>query len=208
MWDFIVKGGPVMVPIIAGSIFGLAIILEKLWIFHKIRIDTAAFADEVFKRVRVKQMQEALDLCEQHQSHPLSAVLRAGIVRAGLSVDRLERYMEQAGNNQVQKLEKRLGGLMTITSLEPLMGFLGTITGLIKAFMGWEQAGANVTINALAMGIYEAMITTAAGLMVAIPFALFYNYFLSKLKYLSGELNDYGMRLIEILEQPHKAERV
>lgn len=197
-----------MVPIIAGSIFGLAIILEKLWVLHKIKIDTASFSDEVFRRVRAKQMQEALDLCEQYHAHPLSAVLRAGIVRAGLPFDRLEKYMEQAGNNQIQKLEKRLGALMTITSLAPLMGFLGTITGLIKAFMGWEQAGANVTISALAMGIYEAMITTAAGLIVAIPFALFYNYFLSKLKYLSGDLNDYGMRLIEILEQPHKAVRV
>jgi biopolymer transport protein ExbB len=114
--------------------------------------------------------------------------------------------MEQTGNMQVHRLEKRLGGLASIVGIEPLMGFLGTITGLIKAFMSWEAAGANITVSVLALGIYEAMLTTAAGLIVAIPYYLCYNYFISRIKYISAEMNEYSTQLIDILAESKQAE--
>jgi biopolymer transport protein ExbB len=201
MWEFIVKGGPVMWPIILGSIIGLAIILEKLWTLSRLRIDTAAFAEEVFQNIKANKVQKAVWLCEHHIDHPLAVVLKVGIERSASSPERLEKMMEQAGNMQVQRLEKRLGGLASIISIEPLMGFLGTVTGLIRAFMSWEAAGANVTVSVLALGIYQAMITTAAGLIIAIPYYLCYNYFISRIKYISAEMNEYSTQFIDMLSE-------
>jgi biopolymer transport protein ExbB len=99
----------------------------------------------------------------------------------------------------VLKIEKYLGALASVISIEPLLGFLGTITGLIKAFMAWEHAGANITVNALASGIYQAMITTAAGLIVAIPLFLCYNYFVSRIKYISNELTNHSIQFLELI---------
>jgi biopolymer transport protein ExbB len=199
MWGFIVKGGAVMWPIILGSIIGLAIILEKFWTLNRLKINTAAFAEEVFQNIKANKVQKAVWLCDHHIEHPLAAVLKVGIERGTLSPERLEKVMEQAGNMQVQRLEKRLGGLSSIISIEPLLGFLGTITGLIKAFMSWETAGANVTVSVLALGIYEAMITTAAGLIIAIPYYLCYNYFISRIKYMATEMNEYSTQFIDML---------
>jgi biopolymer transport protein ExbB len=206
MWGFIVKGGPVMIPIILGSIIGLAIILEKFWTLNRLKLNTAAFADEVFQNIKSNKVQKAVWLCDHHIEHPLAAVLKVGIERGTLSPERLEKIMEQAGNIQVQRLEKRLGGLASIISIEPLLGFLGTVTGLIKAFMSWEAAGANVTVSVLALGIYEAMITTAAGLIIAIPYYLCYNYFISKIKYISTEMNEYATQFIDMLADAKGAE--
>ncbi len=201
MWNFIVKGGPVMIPIILGSVFGLAIILEKLWFLSQIRIDSSAFVQEVFKNLKTNKIQQALLLCERNINYPVAMLFKIGIERRNTPAERLEKILEQAGNNQIQRLEKRLGGLASIISIEPLMGFLGTITGLIRAFMTWEQAGANITVNALAQGIYQAMITTAAGLMIAIPYYLFYNYFISRIKYIANELTNHAIQLIEAISE-------
>jgi biopolymer transport protein ExbB len=201
MWNFIVKGGPVMIPIIACSIFGLAIIIEKFNFLRRIKIDSGEFAQQIFKDLKANKPQKALLLCEQNIDLPLAAVFKLGIERRSLPAQRLEKIMEQAGNNQVQKLEKRLGALASVIGIEPLLGFLGTITGLIKAFMTWEQAGANITVNVLAMGIYQAMITTAAGLIVSIPFYLCYNYFISRIKYISLDLNNHGVQLLEVISE-------
>ncbi len=201
MWNFIVKGGPVMVPIILCSIFGLAIIIEKFYFLRRLKMDSSAFAQEIFRDLKVNKPQKALLLCEQNIDFPLAAVFKLGIERRSLPTQRLEKIMEQAGNNQIQKLEKRLGALASVIGIEPLLGFLGTITGLIRAFMAWEQAGANITVNVLALGIYEAMITTAAGLIVAIPFYLCYNYFISRIKYISLDLNNHGVQLLEAISE-------
>jgi len=199
MWNFIIKGGPVMAPIIFCSIFGLAIIVEKFYFFWRLKIDSSEFVQEIFRDLKADQPQKALLSCEKNINYPLAVIFKIGIERRGLPMERLEKIMEQAGNNQIQQLEKMLGALASIIGIAPLLGFLGTITGLIRAFMTWEQAGANITVNALALGIYQAMITTAAGLIVAIPFYLCYNYFISKIKYISVDLNNYGIQLLEII---------
>jgi biopolymer transport protein ExbB len=201
MWNFIVKGGPVMIPIILCSIFGLAIIIEKFYFLRRLKMDSSGFAQQIFKDLKANKPQKALLLCEQNMDFPLAAVFKIGIERRNLPSQRLEKVMEQAGNNQIQKLEKRLGALASVIGIEPLLGFLGTITGLIRAFMSWEQAGANITVNVLALGIYEAMITTAAGLIVAIPFYLCYNYFISRIKYISLDLNNHGVQLLDVISE-------
>lgn len=202
MFDFIVKGGPVMIPIIAGSIFGLAIVLERFWVFRQMmKMDTYEFIQKIFKYLKTNKTKEALDLCSQYTHFPIAAVFKIGIERRDLPLNRLEKILEQAGNNQIQKLEKFLGALISIIGIEPLLGFLGTITGLIRAFMSWERAGANVTVSVLAAGIYEAMITTAAGLIIAIPLYLCYHYFISRIKVTSNELTNHCIQLLEVIAE-------
>ena len=122
-------------------------------------------------------------------------------MRSKLAPDRLEKILEQAGNNQILKMERYLGALVAVVSIEPLLGFLGTITGLIRAFMSWEKAGADVTVSLLASGMYEAMITTAAGLIIAIPLYLCYTYFVSHIKYVANEMTNHCVQLIEVLNE-------
>ncbi len=201
MFGFIIKGGPLMLPIILGSIFGLAIVIERFWVFRDMRLNTFDFTQTVFKYIKEAKIKEAVSLCDRYAHHPLGVIFKIGIERRNLPLERLEKVLEQAGNNQVQKLEKFLGALVSIVSIEPLLGFLGTITGLIRAFMSWEKAGANVTVSVLAGGIYEAMITTAAGLIVAIPLYLCYNYFISRIKFISNELSNHCIQLLEVIAE-------
>jgi biopolymer transport protein ExbB len=188
-----------MIPIIAGSILGLAIIIERYWVLRSVRMNTKMFVRAVIANVQKNRIQAALDLCEKKRNHPVAAIFKIALEKRNLPLERLEKIMEQEGTNQILRLEKRLGGLASIIGIEPLLGFLGTITGLIRAFMSWEKAGANITVNALAAGIYEAMITTAAGLMVAIPFYLCYNYFVSQVKYIAADATNQAMQLAEVL---------
>jgi biopolymer transport protein ExbB len=107
--------------------------------------------------------------------------------------------MEREGDEQVQYLEQYLGALIIIIGVEPMLGFLGTIIGLIRAFMAWEQLGSNITVGALAAGIYQAMITTAGGLIVAIPYYVIYHLIVGKIKSHAQEMTYYGNELIDIL---------
>ena len=203
---WIIKGGPVMIPIIFGSILGLAIIIYKLWQLYRVRIDAEKFTDSVMAKVRVKRFDEASKLCSENMQYPLAATLKAGIEKRDLTPNEIEKVLERAGNTQVKNLEKYIGGLISIIGIEPLLGFLGTITGLIRAFMSWEKAGSNITVSQLAAGIYEAMITTAAGLIIAVPFYLICNFIISRIKYISYELSDSSMQLVEaIAEAKRKA---
>ena len=190
-----------MIPIILGSILGLAIVLDRFWVFRQMKLNTFEFIQWIFSDIKENKIADAIALCNKYSHHPLPAVFKIGIERRNLPLQRLEKILEQAGNNQIQKLEKFLGALVSIISIEPLLGFLGTITGLIRAFMSWEQAGANVTVSVLAAGIYEAMITTAAGLIIAIPLYLCYHYFVSRIKVTSNELTNHCIQLLEAIAE-------
>ncbi len=197
MFSFIIKGGPVMIPIILGSIIGLAFIIQKLWSLKRVKMDMVNFSNQVIGLVNNNKFKAAEELCQANIRYPLAILYKAALEKKSLSRQDLEKILERLGNNEVHKLEKYLGGLISVIGIEPLLGFLGTITGLIKAFMAWEQAGSNITVNALAGGIYQAMITTAAGLSIAVPYYLFYNYFVSCIKNISHDLTDYSGKLLE-----------
>lgn len=199
MFWIIVKGGPVMIPIIAGSIIGLAIIIEKTWSLLSIRIDAQRFTDNIISKIRTGKYQEAANICSQNSRYPIAITLMAGIEKRDLPSHEIEKVLERVGNTEIKNLERYTGGLISIIGIEPLLGFLGTITGLIKAFMAWEKAGSNITVSVLAGGIYEAMITTAAGLIIAVPYYLICNVIISRIKYISYELSDSSMQLVEAL---------
>jgi biopolymer transport protein ExbB len=197
-FSLIIKGGPVMIPIILLSIAGLAIILERIWTLWKIRLNIPPFAQQVFLLSEKKQFQRALELCET-VSHPIADVFKLGILNRTLKREEIESMMEREGEEQIQYLEQYLGALIIIIGVEPMLGFLGTIVGLIKAFMAWEQLGSNITVSALASGIYQAMITTAAGLIVAIPYYVLYHLIVGKINEQAQEMTYYGNELMDIL---------
>ena len=194
----IIKGGLVMIPIIALSIIGLAMILERAWTLWKIRLDIPQFAQEIFLHLERGQFQKALERCGKVK-HPIADVFKLGILNRTLKRDEIEKMMEREGDMQVQYMEQYLGALIIIIGVEPMLGFLGTIIGLIRAFMAWEQLGSNITVSALAAGIYQAMITTAGGLIVAIPYYVIYHLIVGKIKNHAQEMTYYGNELIDIL---------
>ena len=201
--SLIIKGGPIMVPIILLSIIGLALILERFWTLWRIRLDIPRFAQEIFFSVERGQFQKALERCEKVR-HPIADVFKLGILNRALKREEIEKMMEREGDDQVQYLERYLGALLIIVGVEPMLGFLGTIVGLIQAFMAWEQLGSNITVNVLAAGIYQAMITTAAGLSVAIPAYILYHLIVGKIKSHAQEITYYGNELIDILARPRE----
>jgi biopolymer transport protein ExbB len=201
--SLIIKGGPVMIPIILLSIIGLAMILERAWTLWKIRLDIPQFAQEIFLYLEKGHFQKALERCEKVK-HPIAEVFKLGILNRALKRDEIEKMMEREGDEQVQYLEQYLGALIIIIGVEPMLGFLGTIVGLIQAFMAWEQLGSNITVGALAAGIYQAMITTAGGLIVAIPYYVAYHLIVGKIKSHAQEMTYYGNELIDILARPRE----
>ncbi len=196
--SLIIKGGPIMVPIILGSTIALAIILERFWTLWRIRLNIQQFAQEIFLSLERGQFQKALERCGKVR-HPIADVFKLGILNRTLKREEIESMMEREGDEQVQYLERYLGALLIIIGVEPMLGFLGTIVGLIQAFMAWEQMGSNITVNVLAAGIYQAMITTAAGLSVAIPAYILYHLIVNKIKSHAQEMTYYGNELIDIL---------
>jgi biopolymer transport protein ExbB len=201
--SLIIKGGPVMIPIILLSIIGLALILERLWTLWRIRLDIPKFAQEIFLYLEKGHFQKALERCENVR-HPIADVFKLGILNRTLKREEIGSMMEREGDEQVQYLEQYLGALIIIIGVEPMLGFLGTIIGLIQAFMAWEQLGSNITVGALAAGIYQAMITTAAGLIVAIPYYVAYHLIVGKIKGHAQEMTYYGNELIDILVRPRE----
>ena len=203
MESLIIKGGWVMAPILLGSVVALTLVLERWWFFWNISLDAAAFSKQVFSLAEDGDLQEAEALCRK-TGHPLGAVFQAGIEHAAEDPAEIERVMEREGNRQVQRVEKNLNYLAVVIGVEPLLGFLGTILGLIQAFMAWEKLSTSVTVSALAAGIYQAMITTAAGLIIAIPYYVIYNIFLSQVNAVSRDMNHYGDEFVSVLNKARR----
>ena len=203
IWTMVVKGGPIMIPILLGSVVGFALVLERTIAFLKVSSrDGQQCLTNVFQHLRHGRVEAALS-ATRGVDHPVAAMLRRGLESWALPAEAVERAMEQAAQQQVRALERGFGGLSSVITMEPMLGFLGTITGLIRAFMAWEAAGARVTVSQLAAGIYEAMITTAAGLIIAIPLLMAYNAFVSRIKRLAGTLTDAAHELLDLHARLH-----
>lgn len=182
MLDFIIKGGPIMGLIILCSVMALAVFLERMWYLRSARIDTGKFMSEISNKVKKNRVMEALDMCNVTKG-PIARILKSGIMKYDRSRADIKEAIEDAGVHEVPLLEKNLGVLATIAHISPLLGLLGTVVGMLKAFQVIEaKATSMVPVNPgdLAGGIWEALITTIAGLSVAIPTYVAYNYLVSR----------------------------
>lgn len=199
VWDFIVKGGPVMIPIGACSLIALALIVERSFSLRRGHVIPRGFLDGLRSAMGKPpgNIRHALEYARVNPS-PIARVLTAAIKRFHDSEESLSRHVQEAGEREAIKLRKYLRVLWVIASIAPLLGLLGTIFGMIRAFQTVAaSAEALGKTEMLATGIYEAMITTAAGLIVAIPALIGYHWLSARIDALVMEIDRAAVDFIE-----------
>jgi biopolymer transport protein ExbB len=179
MLGFLYKGGVLVIPIVLCSVFALAIFLERLIRFTQLRKKGRGLAEKVALCVEKGEDEQALDLVKTSDS-PMGNVLAQALEVKEQSQETLESIIVHATEEEVRALSKYLQALATIGNIAPLLGLLGTVVGMIKAFMVIQDMGGKVNAAVLAGGIWEAMLTTALGLAVALPTILAHSYLVSK----------------------------
>ena len=204
--NIVVKGGWVMVPIIIGSIIALGLAIERGMLLWRIRLNIRKFADDVLSLVERGHRDLAMEACAKTE-HPIGMVFKTGLEHWDDEPADMERSMEHIGNEEVERLEKRMNLFLIIVGVEPMLGFLGTILGLIQAFMAWEQHATSITVDRLAAGIYQAMITTAGGLLVAIPFYVIYSIYTHVINRAAQHINHYGEELVQLRRNSNSRKR-
>ena len=203
LWEIFIKGGPVMWPILLCSIFAFAIILEKLWYLHRIKIDTQKLLADVLDKMKRHQIKEALEICDKNKS-PVARILRSGILKYDRPRAQIKEAIEDASLYEIPRIEKNLTALATIAHISPLLGLLGTVTGMVNCFQTIQTKAASfhpVSPGDLAKGIWEALLTTVAGLIVAIPTFVAYNYLVSRINNFILEMEKAATELVNFLTE-------
>jgi len=197
MWGFIVKGGWLMAPILLCSVIALTITIERFYNLREPKIHPQDFVTKMKKLLNQRKINEAIAICSNSFS-PISRIMETGILKIGSCRDEIKEAIEHAGKRESSNLRKYLAVLATIAGISPLLGLLGTVTGMIKAFQVIAVKGVGHP-TALAGGISEALITTAAGLVVAIPTLVAHNYFFKQANSYILEMENTSMELLDIL---------
>ncbi len=201
MWDIIQKGGPMMYLIILCSILAVGIVIERLYHLGRARIDTQKFMDGIMEVLKRNNIIEAIELCNNIKG-PIAHIVKAGILKHDRSRPEIKEAIEEASQLETPRLEKHLGVLATIAHITPLLGLLGAVLGMIRAFQIIQQkAQAMVPVNPgdLAGGIWEALLATVAGLAVAIPTYVAYNYLVSQVENLVYDMERSATDILNLL---------
>jgi biopolymer transport protein ExbB len=196
--DLIAKGGIFIYPIVFCSIVALAVFLERLWVLQRKHVIPSEFIRKVEDLLKKQKLSDAIFLCQADPSS-IARVFFAGLKNAGRGMWLVKESIEERGGREAAVLEKRVGILSTIASLTPLLGLLGTVSGMIKTFNVISLQGVGNPAP-LAGGIAEALITTAAGLSVAIPTLVCYRIVKDKAESLIFEMEENSIKIIEIME--------
>jgi biopolymer transport protein ExbB len=198
MWEIVRAGGPLMWPIILCSIIAAAIVLERLWTLQDKRVLPPELPQQVWKLIETKQVNDKV-ITALEQNSPLGKVLAAGLANRHRPREILMERLEDTGRHVVYELERFLNTLGTIAGIAPLLGLLGTVTGIIRSFNA-IQAGGMGDPRALSGGIAEALIATVAGLCVAIPSLIAYRYLRGRVDRIVVGIEKNAMRMADALE--------
>lgn len=201
MWETMQRGGLIMWPIALCSVVMGAIIVDRWWQLWREEIDTKVFMEQISKSLRRNKIMEAIDLCDRTKG-PIANILKAGILKHDRPRLEIKEAIEDASIHEIPRLEKNLPMLATIAHIAPLLGLLGTVLGMVTAFQVIESKASAVNpVNPgdLAGGIWAALLTTVAGLMVAIPAYIAYNYFVSRIDGFVLEMERSATDLLNIL---------
>ncbi|MBI5788729.1 MAG: MotA/TolQ/ExbB proton channel family protein [Candidatus Schekmanbacteria bacterium] len=199
MYEWIVKGGVVMIPIILSSVIALAVTIERLINLTMRNIHPTNAIERLKKLLAEGKYSEALAICT-NSTCPTAKIIEAGIVKRQHERAHIKEAVEHAGSQVSDTVYRYLSTLSTIASVAPLLGLLGTVTGMIRAFEVISLGGIGKPTD-LASGISEALITTAAGLIVAIPTLVVHNYLYKKANRLIMEMENTSMEIVDILEK-------
>ena len=202
MLELVRAGGWLMLPIILCSVIALAIIVERLWSLQIRRVLPKHLVAQVWRWEKIHQLNDD-HLKELQSSSPLGSILAAGIINRHQHRDVMKESIEDTGRHIVHELERYLNSLGTIAAITPLLGLLGTVIGMIKVFATITTQGVGDP-GALAGGISEALLTTAAGMSVAIPTLMFYRYFRGRVRMLVLRMEQEALTMVEIMHGQRK----
>ncbi|MDH5602420.1 MAG: MotA/TolQ/ExbB proton channel family protein [Cyclobacteriaceae bacterium] len=202
MMDLILQGGFMMVPITLLSIAAIYIFVERVLTLRKAAESPEHFMDKIRSLVQKGDVNGARVLCAQSNT-PISTMIEKGLARIGSPLKNIEVSIENVGKIEIFKMEKNLSLLATISGSAPMLGFLGTVIGMIDAFIAIAQEEGTVSPKLLSEGIYTAMVTTAAGLFVGILAYLGYNYLVSRVQKVVHQMEYTSIEFIDLLQEPH-----
>ena len=194
--DLAMKGGWLMIVLIILLFLSIYVLIERTLVIRKARQEDATFMNRIKDYIHEGKVSAALSLCRKTNT-PAARMVEKGISRLGRPMSDVTSAVENVGNIEIAQLEKGLPILATTAAGAPMIGFLGTVTGMVKAFMSMASEGANVDVTTLSTGIYEALVTTVGGLVVGIIAMFAYNYLTTLIK---GVINKMEMRIMEFMD--------
>jgi biopolymer transport protein ExbB len=198
MWELMIKGGWMMWPILLCSTVAMVLFLERVFHLHRAQIKQDDFLSGIYTIVNRGNLTEAVSICDQTPG-PVAHMVRIGLLHADEEKEGLKQAITKAGLSEIPRLEKNLGGLLTIAQITPLLGLLGTVIGLVRVFMVMEQYAPLTEIGVLSGGIWQALVTTAAGLCVSIPSFAGYNFLLSRVETITLDMEHASEELYRFL---------
>lgn len=201
LWDLTLAGGPLMIPIVLCSIIAIYIFVERLLTINKANQSPEQFMGKIKELVLRGDINGAKLLCAQFDS-PIARMIEKGLARIGSPLKNIEASIENTGKIELFKLEKNLNVLATVAGAAPMMGFLGTVMGMVTAFIAIAREEGSVGPKLLADGIYTAMITTVAGLIVGIIAYLAYNYLVTRVSKVVHKMEYSSIEFVDLLQEP------
>lgn len=204
LWDLTVKGGIIMIPIAILLLLAIYIFFERLFVIIKASKDESVFMNSIKDAIMKGEIDSAVKLCKVTQT-PVARMLEKGINRLGRPLEDIHQAIQNVAQLEVYELESNLNTLATTAGAAPMLGFLGTVVGMVQAFYDMTLVGAgNINIVTLSNGIYTAMITTVAGLVVGIPAYFAYNYLTARVGKVVNMLQGRAVEFLDILNEPAK----
>ena len=199
LWEYVSQGGNMMWPLVICSLLGLIFIIERAITYYRIKGDTAEIFSEIRSSLLDSDLRRAIEVSESFD-HPVATTLKSGLLRYGKPQSEIEKAMESVALHEVSRLERGLWILATLANIAPLFGFLGTVTGMIDSFSALAEVGLG-NPQAVASGISEALITTATGLMIALPVQTAYNYFNNRVSNFALDMETSSSMLLETFSE-------
>ena len=204
--EILSQGGLLMIPLFILSVLTIYVIAERWRFLENSRMDNNTILNNIEALLKAGSQQRAMQYCDEFNK-PLARILKAGIRKLGRPIVDIRESIKKAGKKEIFQLEKRMDWLATIAGVAPLIGFTGTVTGMIRAFMDIQSLQGNVNPSVLAGGIWEALITTATGLIVGIIAYGFYNFLLGKINRLIFEFENASADFVDLLQAPAPKKR-
>lgn len=201
LWSMALKGGWIMLVLALLSVVCFYILFERIFVIRAAAKEDPLFMDKIKDYIRSGEVKAAVSYCRGVNT-PSARMIEKGISRLGRPTQDVQAAIENAGNIEVAKLEKGLTIMATISSGAPMIGFLGTVTGMVRAFFEMANAGNNIDITLLSGGIYEAMITTVGGLVVGIIAMFAYNYLVTLVDGVVNKMEAKTMAFMDMLNEP------
>ena len=201
LWSLSLKGGFIMIPIVLLSLVTIYIFVERLLVLRDAARQDNTFMQRIKDYIHAGDVESALNLCKKNPT-PVARLIEKGITRLGRPMNDVLVAIENVGNIEVAKLERRFTWIATTAGGAPMLGFLGTVTGMVSAFYSMAAAGEAADIMTLSSGIYEALVTTVAGLVVGIIALFAYNYLVSRVNMVVNQLEASTMEFMDLLNEP------